>query len=69
MKKWCECSSRCMVRNPRKEVVHGSHRTYDSRHNCRCTLCIEAYKQNNIDREFVLISKYLQRSAYEQSNA
>jgi hypothetical protein len=67
MKKWCECNPRCMVKNPRKEVVHGSHQTYDSRHNCRCALCVEAYKQHVLDREFVLISKYLERGFCETS--
>jgi hypothetical protein len=67
MKKWCECNSRCMVRNPRKEVVHGSHKTYDSRHNCRCEPCVAAYEQNNLDKEYALIYEYLKRGLCETS--
>jgi hypothetical protein len=68
MKKWCECNPRCMVKNPRKEIVHGSYSMYESRHNCRCTLCSEAYKQHVLDCELVLISKYLERSFCETNS-
>jgi len=59
MKKYCECNPRCMVRNPRKEIMHGTYYAYESRHNCRCILCSEAYSQHVLDREYKAIVEYL----------
>jgi len=48
-----------MVRNPRKEVVHGKATTYESRHNCRCDQCVYAHRVAEIEREFRAYEKIM----------
>ena len=69
MKKWCECNPRCMVRNPRQEVVHGNFSIHQSRHNCRCKECVLAYRAHVESRDFELVMEYLKREDNEKSNA
>lgn len=57
MKQWCNCNKHCMVKNPRKPVVHGKTTTYESRHGCRCIDCVHAYRIANIERELRGIDK------------
>lgn len=69
MKKWCECNPRCMVRNPRKEVIHGTYSTHSSRHNCRCNNCVVAYKAHVESRDLEALMEYLKKESNETSNA